>query len=453
MTMKRPRGLLARLLMPCCLLATAFAGGPLSVGGPNNGIAGQAFVWNPAAMPIQYRVDAGPMASTPTGQVVISNASGLARVQSMFGNWQQAPHSAIQYQYAGQIAFANGTPLGDIITIADYNSALGLCQAATENPIIFDATGAIVAALGLPPDIIGFASPCSLDPKTGFILSAFATLNGQFQDGIDAYPNFELSPSQFDEAITHELGHFSGLAHSQINDSIFSVGCTVDQLAGLPLMFPFLVCQSRSDMGLPILSPDDRAWIARLYPAQDFAASYGTIKGNILFSDGQSPVQGANVIARDVNNPVRIAVSAVSGYRFTGNPGQSVTGDNTGGSSHGSRDATLIGYYEIPVPPGTYTVEVESIDPGFQGGSGIGPLDPPIPLPGQDEFWHADESAFDDPTVSDPVTVNAGQTVDQIDIILNQTQPRFDKYEDPGAWLAIPEVLRKSISLSTGVPA
>lgn len=159
------------------------------------------------------------------------------------------------------------------------------------------------------------------------------------------------------------------------------------------------------------------------------------------------------MIARDVNNPVRIAVSAVSGYRFTGNPGQSVTGDNTGGSSHGSRDATLIGYYEIPVPPGTYTVEVESIDPGFQGGSGIGPLDPPIPLPGQDEFWHADESAFDDPTVSDPITVNAGQTVDQIDIILNQTQPRFDKYEDPGAWLAIPEVLRKSISLSTGVPA
>jgi len=455
MTMKRPRGLLARFLMPWCLLATAFAGGPLSVGGPNNGIAGQAFFWNPAAMPIQYRVDSGPMSTTPTGQVVISNASGLTRVQLMFGNWQQAPHAVIQFQYAGPIAFANGTPLGDIITLADYNTALGLCQAGTENPIIFDASGLIVAALGLPPDIIGFASPCKLDPTSGFILSAFATLNGQFQDGIDAYPNFELSASQFDEAITHELGHFSGLAHSQINDSILSVGypCPVDQLAGLPLMFPFLACQSRSDAGLPILSPDDRAWIARLYPVQDFNATYGTIKGNILFSDGKTPVQGANVIARDVNNPLRIAVSAVSGYRFTGNPGQSVTGDNTGGSTHGSRDATLIGSYEIPVPPGTYTVEVESVDLVFQGGSGLGPLDPPIPLPGQHEFWHADESAFDDPMAQDPIIVNGGQTVDQIDIILNGTPTRFDQFEDPGAWLAIPEVLQKSNPLSTGVPA
>ncbi len=74
-----------------------------------------------------------------------------------------------------------------------------------------------------------------------------------------------------------------------------------------------------------------------------------------------------------------MAVSVVSGYRFTGNPGQSITGDNTGGSAHGSRDATLIGYYEIPVPPGTYTVEVESIDSSFQGGSGLGPFGPADP--------------------------------------------------------------------------
>jgi hypothetical protein len=143
----------------------------------------------------------------------------------------------------------------------------------------------------------------------------------------------------------------------------------------------------------------------------------------------------------------------VSGYRFTGNPGQSLTGDNTGGSDHGSRDATVIGYYEIPVPPGTYTVEVESVDLSFQGGSGLGPLDPPIPLPGQHEFWHSDESAFDDPTVSEPITVNAGQTVDQINIILNSTPPRFDQFEDPGAWVEYPEILQRIRPSATGDPA
>ena len=145
-----------------------------------------------------------------------------------------------------------------------------------------------------------------------------------------------------------------------------------------------------------------------------------------------------------------MAVSVVSGYRFTGNPGQSITGDNTGGSAHGSRDATLIGYYEIPVPPGTYTVEVESIDTSFQGGSGLGPLDSPIPQPGQHEYWHSDESAFDDPTASDPVTVNAGQTVDQINIILNGTQPRFDEFEDPGVWLSLPEPLQNLHQAKSG---
>jgi hypothetical protein len=456
MTAQRGRRLLMTIIvLPWCLATPAFAGGPLTVGGPNNGVAGQPFVWNPAAMPIQYRVDSGPMSTNPNGQVVISNSAGLTRVQSTFGNWQQAPHASIQYQYAGPIQSATGAALPDVATLTDYNTALGLCQAGAENPIVFDANGAIIAALGLPPDIIGFASPCKLDPQSGFIVSGFALLNGQFQDGVDAYPNFELTASQFDQAITHELGHFSGLSHSQINDSILDAGspCPVDQLAGLPLMFPFLARQSRIDAGLPVLAPDDQAWIAILYPAQDFNTAYGTIKGAILFSDGQTPVQGANVIARSTRQPLQVAVSSVSGYRFTGNPGQSLTGDNTGGSAQGSRDATLIGYYEIPVPPGTYTVEVESIDLSFQGGSGLGPLDPPIALPGPHEFWHGDESAFDDPTASDPITVNGGQTVDQINIILNGTPSRFDQFEDPGARMTLPEIFRENADRTIGALA
>jgi hypothetical protein len=455
MTARRDGISLLVVLTLLLVAQAALGGGPLTVGGPSNGTPGQAFVWNPAAMPIQYRVDVGPMSTTPGGQVVVTNGTGLQRVQAMFGNWQQSPHAAVQYQYAGPILWPTGTPAPDIATLSQYNAVLGPCQQGTESPIIFDDNGGIIAALGLPPDIIGFASPCKLDTQTGYIDSAFALLNGQFQDGVNVYPNFELSADQFDEAITHELGHFTGLAHSQINDSILNMGypCPVDQLAGLPLMFPFLACQSRKEAGLPILAPDDQAWLAKLYPAQDFNASYGTIKGYIFFSDGQSQVQGANVIARSTTQPAQVAVSVVSGYRFTGNPGQSITGDNIGGSAHGSRDATLIGYYEIPVPPGTYTVEVESIDSSFQGGSGLGPLDPPIPLPSQHEYWNSEESAFDDPTVSDPVTVNGGQTVDQINIILNGTQPRFDQFEDPGAWLTMPEVLRESEVQKPGVAA
>ena len=53
---------LRRILLPLlCLCAAmpAIAGGPIIVGGPKFGDEGQPFTW--AAMPINYRVDSGPL--------------------------------------------------------------------------------------------------------------------------------------------------------------------------------------------------------------------------------------------------------------------------------------------------------------------------------------------------------------------------------------------------------
>jgi len=288
-------------------------------------------------------------------------------------------------------------------------------------------------------------------------------MNGQFQDGISDpnTTNPEINADQFDEAITHEIGHFAGLHHSQINLDLYQNAtpgnCDLDRLAGLPLMFPILFCQSRKSAGLPILAPDDVAWISKLYPASSYASSYGTISGFVFFQDGITALQGVNVIARRVDDPStpedeskRIAVSAVSGFLFTGNPGQSLTGDNTGGSSFGSRNPALIGYYEILVTPGTYTIETENIDSAFVGGSAVGPLSPPAITYAASEFWHLYESAYDDPTLKDPVTVAAGQKISNINFILNQTQPllnRFDQFEDGEVRLLLPSerfVLRRS---------
>src|SRR5207237_10916806 len=103
--------------------------------------------------------------------------------------------------------------------------------------------------------------------------------------------------------------------------------------------------------------------------------AYGHISGTIYFSDGISHVQGANVIARLVDDPStpqdesrRVAVSCASGYLFTGNPGQSVTAsisadeDNTNGSREGTRSPTFIGHYDIWLPPRSYPVDGESMN-------------------------------------------------------------------------------------------
>ena len=441
----------------------ANAGGPLRVSGPAAAHPGQPFVWQTTSA-IKYTVDTGPLSANPSGQTVISNAQGLTRVQSLFQNWHSVPTTSISYSYAGPITGIAG---GDVKTVQDFNTVQASCNTGAQSPIIFDSNGSLFRGLGLDALVIGFAGSCKLDAQAGHILSGMVLLNGQFQDHVDNpnANNFELTADQFDEAITHEMGHFSGLDHSQINLDLFfnSAGsgtCDVDGLAGLPLMFPVEFCQSRKSAGLPILSPDDAAWISKLYPATTFASSYGTISGFVFFSDGITLVQGVNVIARRVDDPStpedeskRIAVSVVSGFAFTGNPGQSITSTNTGGSAFGSRDPALIGYYEIPVPPGMYTIQVENIDSSFTGGSGVGPLRPPAVTQGAAEYWHSFESAFDVPTQREAVTVSAGQKLSNLNFILNQTANRFDPAEDGEVRLeprSAPFHLREPHSLIVG---
>jgi len=444
---------LAALLLSFILFGGyADAGGPLRVTGPAATNPGQAFVWNVSA-PIRYTVDGGPLSVNPGGQIVVSNSEGVVRVQGMFQNWQSVSTTSITYSYAGSIS-APGLPSnGDVKTIQDFNAVLGVCNSGSQNPIIFDADGSLLRALGIDPLVIGFSGTCKLDPLAGRIVSALVFLNGQFQDGVNnpSISNYELNADQFDEAITHEMGHFSGLGHSQINVDLFQGGfignCAVDELAGLPLMFPVEFCQSRKSAGLPILAPDDVAWISKLYPNASYSSSYGSISGFVFFSDGITHVQGLNVIARRVDDPStpqdeskRIAVSVVSGFEFTGNPGQAITGNNSAGSTFGSRNPALIGYYEIPVTPGTYTVQTENLHVAFVGGSSVGPLDPPAITYGAYEYWHQYESAFDDASKKDLLTVQAGQKLSNINFVLNQTSPRFDQFEDGEVLLEIPQV-------------
>jgi hypothetical protein len=470
---------LAVFALVLCSSLRVYAGGPLFVGSPSFGIDGQPFTWDPAAMPIQYRVDGGPMSSTSGGTVVINNSSGLTRVQSMFQTWQSISTASVSFRNVGAILGGTGFSDGDVSNAAEFNAVFGTCQAGNQSPIIFDANGGILAQLGIDPLVIGFSSQCKLS-ASGHIVSDLILLNGAFQNGA-TQP--QLTANQFNQAITHEMGHLLGLDHSQINLDLFTAtvssgqfgACGLDQLAGLPLMFPISFCQSRIDAGLPALSSDDLAWISKLYPNAAYLTSYATVSGTIYFSDGQSPVQGVNVIARQVDNPttsqnesLRIAVSVVSGYRFTGNPGQSVTSnympcsppgqrgcpssgffdDNAGGSQLGSRNVAYYGAYDIPVPAGaSYTVQVESISSRFTGGSSVGPVDPPIPLPGFPEFWNKQESSYDDPTASDSFPTSPGQAITGVDIILNGTNPRFDQFEDGAQIWSEPDIWEKKESV------
>ncbi|HXE76451.1 MAG TPA: hypothetical protein VNN18_12575 [Candidatus Xenobia bacterium] len=441
----------ATLAVAFCLVASSLAplraGGPVIIGGGSTGgfgPDGQAFVWT--ASPIGYRTDG------VTGLGVITKANADTRVAGMFQAWQDVPTSDITFSRLGDIT---GVADNDVSTVAEFNAVNTACNNGTQSPIVYDQTGSLFDSLNGPDSgVIGFAGACQLT-SLGVINSAIAALNGEFRDGVNNPPsNFELTDNEFDAVFIHEFGHFFGLDHSQINLNCLSPGCAdfSDDSFGLPTMFPFLISgleESPSVHPAGTISMDDAAWVSELYPEAGsgpgqlpYATNRGTITGTLFFSDGITAVQGGNVIARQVDDPMTIginesrrnAVSNVSGYLFTEIPGNTTMpggGASRSSNPFGSANVALRGTYRLPgLTAGSYTVEAETINPAFTGGSGVGPLRIQIiPLPGPAEFLSDPETNSDASATARTIMVAAGSTSSGQNIILNNTPPRFDGFD------------------------
>jgi len=404
-----PAKFLVWLALAVLPAGVAYAGGPLIVHSD-----GTPFVWNTTAA-ISYQTDNGPLSAS------IAEGPARTRVDTMFDVWENVASASISYTRSGFIADVSAFTDGDVSTLAEYNAVLGDC--GNQNSIIYDANAAILIALGDDEtSVIGFAGLCAFDFGAGEIAGGRVLMNGLFQDG-QAAPVPDLTAAEFDAAFIHEFGHFSGLDHSQINVNCASAPCGSDDLAGLPTMFPFLVSDTQGT-----LSVDDVAWISRLYPAtggSGFAATHGTIMGTVFFSDGESHAQLVNVVARRVDNPGTAGIdesrttagSGVSGNKFRvfiGNPITNPLVDPLGSLAPGD-----IGLYEIPLPPGNYMVEFESVDAQFEEGSSVGgPVR--IDMPGTA------------PPPIGPINVTVGTTSSGHDVTLIGTDPRFDQFEGPG---------------------
>lgn len=409
----------------------AHAGGPIAVTGRGWTVPDGLFVtWDVSAGPIQYRTpSAGNLGA-------LSHDDAVALVDKLFQVWENVPTANVRYQRAGDIQPTGAYAGGAITSAQQFNDVAGSCsngvngnKSNRQSPIIFDADGSLFTALGYSKGVIGFAGPCVLSGTTGHIVSGLAALNGKWIDGNAT--NGELTQAQFNEAFVHEFGHFSGLDHSQINIEVLGQqldNCDPADLAGLPIMFPFAYCQARVDANnIPVLAPDDIAWISRLYPETvnnppsqiPFSSQYTTISGTIFFSDATSEVQGVNIIAHDATDSKGKAFSVVSGYLFTEIPGQSVT-SQAPPWPFGTANAAFRGTFDIPVPAGTYTLEFQSVDPHFFGGSSVGPLSRPAPMPGSPPA-----------TASTPFGVVVGTSSTGHSVVLIGTQPRFDAFEAP----------------------
>lgn len=306
--------------------ASAFAGGPLVIAGPQGHTA--VSYANPN---IVLNVDPGPLGAR-------SNATADSLLQQAFQVWNAVPTATVH--------FSQGADLGSDITLANASTVLpDLANTVLHaedglNPVVYDSDGSIIDAylgVGQSDTIIGFAASIVFENGTHF-LEGYAVLNGR---------DTGLTDREIQLLITHELGHLIGLDHSQadINNTEKYFGnpglCTTSLANRYPVMYPY-TCRHTDT-----LHSDDLSAVSAMYPTADFASHYTRVSGYFSTPDGHA-ILGANIWLENIKTGE--VYSTVSDYLEQGN-----------------------GYYQLYAPPGDYRLWANSINPEFTGGSGVGP--------------------------------------------------------------------------------
>jgi len=355
------------------LIVTLFVTAHLYAGGPLNTVNGRAVVYDNSRFPISYSPDRGNLGS-------LSNGLATSLVDTSFQTWANVSTATITFQNGGQLPF-DITRINYIPYLDNFNDGI--------NPIIFDSDGSIIDAefgVGASNGIIGFAG--SGFNSTGYYEEGLAVLNGKFSAVFDA--------QEFRATFFHEIGHFIGLDHTQINGSYVKDGDTVNDRY-VPTMYP-TATDDDTPLGEP--NPDDEAALTLLYPASNVSTVYGMLQGSVKREDGQ-PVLGANVVAVKVGDEDLSQFSSVSDYYMQNN-----------------------GEYEMYVTPGEYQLFIEPINPSFIEGSSVGPYaenlqQPSFINPVVREYYNGDGEGGQETDLDAAVaiTVAPGETVSQIDFI------------------------------------
>lgn len=410
----------------------------------------QPLRWN-TSKPIPVYTDLGVYSYANDGVTpFITNQRANEMVAFAVNEWSKVPTSTWKGYVAGDFSQVPG--IGEDITFANVDKVYGRYNGGGMH-VIYDTDGSILENyFGVPRDaVLGIAFPEIAEDTDGdgyedTIVEATALMNGYavYYDDIDG--------SKFTGIMTHEFGHALNLSHSQVNGQMayFSAPGYYDLYAGVPgcgatayhrsgwggndmpatyveTMFPFI--DQSADIGRQMSTvnmPDDIAGVSNLYPTAAYRASTGSIAGTLKLRDGKTPYSGINIIARNVNNPLGDAVSAMTGDQTQGKVGPD-------------------GRFQINnLKPGQqYLVYMEEIVAG-------GYPTTPQSLVSEAEYWNASEGAnpaTDKACDATPITAQAGSTA-RADLMFNGYDSGVKYYPVVDAWLV---KLSKNGSRASGV--
>jgi hypothetical protein len=421
----------------------ARAGGPRNVAGTSYfdpTVIGQPLVW-PQGL-ITYYTDQGDLSR------ILPNASANALVANAFSQWTAVPTAAITATSGGILAEdVNGS---NVFLNSDGTISMpsDIQPSATGTPVgvVYDFDGSVTDALmgsGAGDSTQCFANAVyGGDDNFGTFATyqhALIVINGQC-----ALLSSQLTDVEY--RLVRVIGSVLGVGWSQVNPNVLTrvpLPTSADYL-GFPVMHatdplncvPITICYANPYH----LALDDAASVSRLYPVtaenqssfpgkQVFSTTTARIHGSVWFTDAHGnptqAMQGVNVVARWIdpttNLPSRqYAAASVSGFLFTGDAGNPITGfyDALGNplAEWGTISQTLEGFFDLAglQPPNgssgqnQYQLSVEALDPKWS--ADVGPYSPGPVLP----------SGLTQPVT---LTVTAGNDV-EIDIVMaNAAQP------------------------------
>lgn len=304
------------------------AGGPLVLEGPNGNT------------PVTYAIPAITLNIESGNLGLLSNAEAVTLFNDAFNLWNNVNSSRINL-------IADTTQITADINFNNFESFLpnvdGTIFHADDNlnPVVFDNDGQIIDAF--------FGSNAS-DFTIGFSASILTRGASNFDEGYVVINGKDLGLPDitFRLLVAHEIGHFFGLDHSQVNinntESDFAAPLFCRGASSrnqYPIMYP-IAC--RNDNSLHI---DDIVAVSVLYPEININDNFGILNGQFLSASGNA-ILGANIWAQNIITGD--VISIVSDYLKQNN-----------------------GFFELYLPAGTYTLHANSINTEFVAGSGVGP--------------------------------------------------------------------------------
>lgn len=422
---------------------TSFAGGPEYIAGSsyfNASAVGQPLTWSQGQ--INYYTDQGDLSP------ILPNTAANALVANAFLQWTSVASAAVVANAAGQLAEdVNGSNIA-VNSDGIITAPSDITPSATQTPvgIVYDYDGTVTDALlgagaGGSSQCFWNAAYGGLDnfSQSANFLHGLVVINGQC-----ALQSSQLTDVEY--RLVRVLGKILGLGWSQLNLNVITgqPAATANDFAGFPVMhymdpvncIPITLCYANPYQ----LTADDVAALSRLYPTASTSSATARIYGSVNFSSplgsaGQ-PMQGVNVVARWIDPSTQLpstanSAASVSGFLFTGNAGNPVTGltDPLGNlySEFGSTNQTLEGFFDLgglPVPNGAstaqYQLSVESLDATWSAG-----VPPYVDL-------QVEPSGTFAPIV---VTVTAGGEVEQ-DVLMSGSAQAVPSWAATETWSA-----------------